>query len=53
MKVAVTARPYGLSGIALVVGYVAAALRRQPRLGGADYRAFTRRELRRRVFSHG
>jgi glycosyltransferase involved in cell wall biosynthesis len=46
-KVALT-RPRGLSGVAFVHGYLRAAARRTERVPDADYRRFTRRELRAR-----
>lgn len=41
--------PRGLSGVAYLYGYVRAAARRTERVPDADYRRFTRRELRRRM----
>jgi biofilm PGA synthesis N-glycosyltransferase PgaC len=41
--------PVGLSGIAFLYGYVRAALRRVSRVDDAEFRAFTRQELRRRL----
>jgi hypothetical protein len=41
--------PRGLSGAAYLYGYVRAAARRTERVPDADYRRFTRRELRRRM----
>lgn len=48
LKVATT-RPRGLSGAAFLTGYLRAAIRRVPRVADAEYRRFTRRELRRRM----
>ncbi len=41
--------PRVLSGVAYLYGYVRAAVRRTERVPDADYRRFTRRELRRRM----
>ncbi len=46
---AALARPYGLSGIAFLFGYCAAALRRLPRVEDERFRRFVRAELRVRV----
>jgi biofilm PGA synthesis N-glycosyltransferase PgaC len=43
-------RPVVLSGIAFFFGYVRAAARRVERVPDAEYRRFTHRELRRRMF---
>ncbi len=48
VKVA-TRRPQVLSGLAFLYGYARAALRRVERVPDADYRRFTRRELRGRM----
>jgi glycosyltransferase involved in cell wall biosynthesis len=42
-------RPVGLSGAAFLYGYVRAAARGIEQVPDADYRSFTRRELRRRM----
>ncbi|HEY7952114.1 MAG TPA: glycosyltransferase family A protein [Solirubrobacteraceae bacterium] len=42
-------RPRGLSGLAFLLGYLRAALRRVERVPDPAYRTFTRRELRRRL----
>jgi biofilm PGA synthesis N-glycosyltransferase PgaC len=42
-------RPLGVSGLAFLWGYFGAALRRSPKVEDADFRRFTRRELRRRM----
>lgn len=41
--------PRGLSGIAYLFGYLRAVVRRTERVPDAEYRRFTRRELRRRM----
>ena len=41
--------PRGLSGIAFLYGYAAAAVRRTPRVPDRHFRRFVRRELRRRM----
>lgn len=41
--------PAGLSGVAFLFGYARAAARRVERVPDAEYRSFTRRELRRRM----
>ena len=41
--------PRGLSGLAFLYGYVAAAVRRTPRVPDRQFRRFVRRELRRRI----
>jgi hypothetical protein len=41
--------PRGLSGIAFLYGYAAAAVRRTPRVPDRQFRRFVRRELRRRI----
>ena len=48
LKVALR-RPYGLSGVAFIFGYLRAAARRVTRVPDPAYRAFTRRELRGRM----
>jgi poly-beta-1,6-N-acetyl-D-glucosamine synthase len=48
-KVAVRCTPWGLSGLAFLWGYVAAALRRVPRVDDAEFRCYVRRELRARI----
>jgi glycosyltransferase involved in cell wall biosynthesis len=48
LKVA-TSRPYGISGINFLAGYVNAALRRTPRVEDPGFRRQVRRELRARV----
>ena len=48
LKVALV-RPRGLSGLAFLYGYVAAAVRRTPRVPDRQFRRFVRRELRRRM----
>ena len=50
LKIA-TWRPYGLSGIAFLYGYVRAALRREDRVEDDQYRRFVAAELRGRVRS--
>jgi glycosyltransferase involved in cell wall biosynthesis len=42
-------KPYGLSGIAFLYGYVRAAVRRVERVADPEYRKFTHTELRRRM----
>jgi poly-beta-1,6-N-acetyl-D-glucosamine synthase len=42
-------RPRGLSGVAFLLGYLRAALRRVERVPDPAYRRFTRRELRQRL----
>jgi biofilm PGA synthesis N-glycosyltransferase PgaC len=42
-------RPWGVSGLAYLGGYVGAAARRTPRVADPEFRAFFRRELRGRV----
>jgi hypothetical protein len=42
-------RPYGLSGLAYLFGYIRAAARRSVRVEDSAYRRFTRRELRARM----
>jgi poly-beta-1,6-N-acetyl-D-glucosamine synthase len=42
-------RPRGVSGIAFLYGYLRAAARRTERVQDAEYKRFTRRELRRRM----
>jgi biofilm PGA synthesis N-glycosyltransferase PgaC len=46
-------RPYGLSGLAFLFGFVRAAARRVERVPDREYRRFTQRELRRRILSAG
>jgi hypothetical protein len=48
-KIALRHRPLGISGVAFLYGYLRAAVRRVPRVEDREYRAFTRRELRRRL----
>lgn len=48
LKVALR-RPFGLSGVAFIYGYLRAAARRTARVPDPAYRAFTRRELRSRM----
>lgn len=48
LKVA-TQRPFALSGIAFVYGYLRAAWRREPRVEDESFKTFVRRELRARV----
>jgi biofilm PGA synthesis N-glycosyltransferase PgaC len=48
LKVART-RPFGLSGIAFAYGYLAAGLRRTPRVEDPEFRRFVRAELRARM----
>ena len=43
-------RPRVLSGLAFVYGFLRAAVRRVERVPDPEYRRFTRRELRRRMF---
>jgi hypothetical protein len=50
LKIA-TWRPYGLSGIAFLYGYIRAALQREDRVEDEQYRRFVTRELRDRVRS--
>jgi glycosyltransferase involved in cell wall biosynthesis len=50
LKIA-TWRPYGLSGLAFLYGYVRAALRGEDRVEDEQYRRFVARELRGRVRS--
>jgi hypothetical protein len=44
-------RPVGLSGLAFLYGFVRAAALRADRVPDEEYRRFTRRELRRRMFA--
>jgi poly-beta-1,6-N-acetyl-D-glucosamine synthase len=48
-KVAVRFTPWGLSALAFVWGYLAAAWRGVPRVDDAEFRCFVRRELRARI----
>lgn len=48
-KVAVRFTPWGLSGLAFLWGYLAAALRGVQRVDDAEFRRFVRRELRARI----
>jgi hypothetical protein len=48
-KVAVRFTPWGLSGLAFLWGYLAAALRGVPRVDDAEFRCYVRRELRARI----
>lgn len=48
LKIA-TRRPRGLAGLAFLYGYARAAARRTERVPDAEFRRFTRRELRRRM----
>ncbi len=48
-KLALTARPYGLSGASFLSGYAVARARRRPKLEDEDFRRFVRRELRGRL----
>jgi hypothetical protein len=48
-KVAVRFTPWGLSGLAFLWGYLAAAVRGVPRVDDAEFRRFVRRELRARI----
>jgi hypothetical protein len=50
LKVALD-RPYGITGLYFTYGYVRAALKRVERVPDRDFRRFTRRELRRRMFT--
>jgi poly-beta-1,6-N-acetyl-D-glucosamine synthase len=50
-KIARRRRPPVLSGIAFVWGFVRSGLRRVERVDDADFRRFTRRELRRRMIA--
>jgi poly-beta-1,6-N-acetyl-D-glucosamine synthase len=43
-------RPWGVSGIAYIVGYLAAAARSTPRVADPEFRGFFRRELRGRMW---
>jgi biofilm PGA synthesis N-glycosyltransferase PgaC len=45
-KVAVRFTPWGVSGLAFLWGYLAAALRGVPRVDDAEFRRYVRRELR-------
>jgi len=42
-------RPYGLSGIAFLYGYLSARARSVPRVADAEFRRFVKRDLRRRM----
>jgi biofilm PGA synthesis N-glycosyltransferase PgaC len=46
-------RPFGLSGVAFLWGYLRAAVRRVPQVPDPAYRSFTRRELRGRMLRAG
>jgi poly-beta-1,6-N-acetyl-D-glucosamine synthase len=48
-KVAVRFTPWGLSGLAFLWGYLAAALRGVPRVDDVEFRCYVRRELRARI----
>jgi hypothetical protein len=48
LKIA-TWRPYGLSGLAFLYGYLRAAVRREGRVEDEQYRRFVAQELRDRV----
>jgi hypothetical protein len=41
--------PWGVSGLAFLWGYLAAALRGVPRVDDAEFRRYVRRELRARI----
>jgi hypothetical protein len=41
-------KPYGLSGLAYLYGYLRAAARRAPRVEDEEFRAFVRREVSQR-----
>ena len=47
------ARPYVLSGLAFLGGYLLARIRRRPKLEDEDFRRFVRRELRGRLLPQG
>lgn len=52
LKVALS-KPYGLSGVYFLYGYLRAAARRVERVPDRDFRRFARRELRRRMLGLG
>jgi poly-beta-1,6-N-acetyl-D-glucosamine synthase len=52
LKVALD-RPYGITGLCFLYGYLRAAVKRVERVPDRDFRRFTRRELRRRMLGAG